>query len=134
MDLDLTSPKADAVSPMDSVAASGSPVMPVASVAASPKADAVSSVDSAAAFGSPVMLDAFVVRGKQFSFPPVLEDAPMFSVHAKVSSDSKSTLRRESIQLYRISRRELENRLSIDCSVYFVDKGGDSRIEVRDVG
>jgi hypothetical protein len=41
---------------------------------------------------------------------------------------------REAIQLYRISHRELEKRLSIACSVYFVDKGGDSRIEVRDVG
>ena len=76
----------------------------------------------------------FIALGKQFSFPPVLEDAPTFSVHAKVSSGSKSTLRREAIQLYRISRRELEKRLLIACSVYFVDKGGDSRIEVRDVG
>ena len=58
----------------------------------------------------------------------------MFSFHAKVSSGSKSTLRREAIQLYRISRRELEKRLSIACSVYFVDEGGDLRIEVRDVG
>ena len=104
MDLDLASPKADAVSPVDFAAASGSPVMPVAS---------------------------FVARVKQFSFPPALEDAP-----AKVSSVSKSTmgLRREAIQLYRISHRELEKRLLIACSVLFVDKGGDSRIEVRDVG
>ena len=64
---------------------------------ASSKADAVSPVDSIAAFGSPVMLVASVVQGKHFSFPPVLEDAPTFSVHAKVSFGSKSTLRREAI-------------------------------------
>jgi hypothetical protein len=51
-----------------------------------------------------------------------------------VPTASKSTLQREAIQLHRISRRELEKRLSISCSIYFVDKGGDSRIEVRDVG
>jgi hypothetical protein len=77
---------------------------------------------------------ASVVRGKHFSFPPVLEDAPTFSIHSKGSSGSKSTLRREAIQLYRISHRELEKRLSIACSVYFVDKGGVLRFEVRDVG
>ena len=69
MDLDPASPRVDVVSPVDSTATSGSPVMPVASVA----------------------------RGKQFSFPPVLEDTPTFSVHAKGSSGSKSTLRREAI-------------------------------------
>ena len=81
---------------------------------ASPKADAVSLVDSAAASGSPVMLVASIVREKHFSFPLVLEDAPTFSVHAKVSFGSKSTLQREAIQLYRISRRELEKR-AFDC-------------------
>ena len=64
----------------------------------------------------------------------MLEDAPTFSVHAKVSFGSKFTLQREAIQLYRISCRELKKRLLIACSIYFVDKGGDSRIEVRDVG
>ena len=103
---------------------------------ASPKVDVVSLVDFAAASGSSVMSVAFVARVKQFSFPLILEDAPTYSAHAKVSSVSKSTmgLRREAIQLYRISHRELEKRLSIACSVYFVDKGGGSRIEVRDVG
>jgi hypothetical protein len=83
-----------------------------------------------------VMLVAPVSRVKQFSFPPVLEDAPLNSAYAKVPSISKSSLglRREAIQLYRISHRELEKRLSIACSVYFEDKGGGLRIEVRDVG
>jgi hypothetical protein len=40
---------------------------------------------------------ASVVRGKHFPFHPVLEDAPTFFVHAKVSSGSKSTLRSEAI-------------------------------------
>jgi hypothetical protein len=71
---------------------------------------------------------------KGFSFPLVLENAPTFSVHSKGSSSSKSTLRREAIQLYRISRRELEKRLSIACSVFFVDKVDVSRFGVRDVG
>jgi hypothetical protein len=94
----------------------------------------------AAGSGSLVMLVASVSRVKQFSFPPVLEDALMNSAHAKVSSVSKSTLGlrrakdREAIQLYRKSQRELEKRLSIACSIYFEDKGGGSRIEVRDVG
>jgi hypothetical protein len=101
---------------------------------ASSKADAVSPVDSAAASGSSMMLVASVVRGNHFSFPPVLEDAPTFSVHAEVSSGSKSTIRREAIQLYRISRKKLEKRLLIACSIYFVDKGGDPRIQVQDVG
>jgi hypothetical protein len=43
-------------------------------------------------------------------------------------------VRREAIQLHRISRKKLEKRLSTACSVYFEDKGGGSRIEVRDVG
>jgi hypothetical protein len=94
----------------------------------------------AAGSGSLVMLVASVSRVKQFSFLPVLEDALMNSAHAKVSSVSKSTLGlrrakdREAIQLYRKSQRELEKRLSIACSIYFEDKGGGSRIEVRDVG
>jgi hypothetical protein len=81
--------------------------------------------------GRPV---ASVARGKHFSFLPVLEDAPTFFVHSKGSSGSKSTLRREAIQLYRISRIELEKRLSIACFVYFVDKSSVLRFEVRDVG
>jgi hypothetical protein len=76
-----------------------------------------------------------VVRGKFFSFPPMISAAsPTFSVPAIVSSSSKSALRKDAIQLYRISRRELENRLSNACSVVFVDKGGDSRFQVRDAG
>ena len=76
-----------------------------------------------------------MVQGKQFSFPSVISAAtPTFSVPTIVSSSSKSSLRREAIQLYRISRRELEKRLSIACSAYFVVKGGDSGIEIRDVG
>ena len=59
----------------------------------------------------PVRPIASVAQGKHFSFPPVLEDAPTFSVHTKGSSSSKSTLRREAIRLYRISRRELKKRL-----------------------
>ena len=55
-------------------------------------------------------------------------------VLAIVSSGSKSYLRREVIQLYRISRRELEKKLSTACSAYFVVKGGDSGIEIRDAG
>jgi hypothetical protein len=125
------------------VVASGPP--PIAFVAASLKVVAGSPVAAdVATAGSPVAFAAVdsdaappvasVARGKHFYFPLVLEDTPLFSVHAKGSSGSKSTLRREVIQLYRISHRELEKRLSIACSVYFVDKGGDSRIEVRDVG
>jgi hypothetical protein len=64
---------------------------------ASSKANAVSQVDSTAASSSPMMPVASVVRGKHFPFHPVLEDAPTFFVHAKVSSGSKSTLRREAI-------------------------------------
>ena len=52
MDLDPASPKAEAVSSVDSADALGSLVM---SVVASPMADAVPPVDSAAAFGFPVM-------------------------------------------------------------------------------
>ena len=60
----------------------------------------------------------------------------MNSACAKVSSISKSSLGlwREAIQLYRKSCRELEKRLFIACFVYFEDKGGGLRIEVRDVG
>jgi hypothetical protein len=107
----------------------------VASVAASLNVVAGSSVATGVAIvGSPVASAAVdsdaappvpsVAPGKHFYFPSVLEDTPMFFVHAKGSSGSKSTLRREAIQLYRISRRELEKKLSIACSVYFVDKGG----------
>ena len=105
-------------------------------VPTSPKANVVSPVDSALVSGSPVMPVASNVRVKHFSFPPVLEDAPTLSVHAKVSFVPKSTMgfQREAIQLYKISRKELEKRLSIACSVFFGGKGGGSRIEVRDVG
>jgi hypothetical protein len=79
---------------------------------------------------------ASVARVKHFSFPPVLEDAPTYSAHAKVPSILKSSMgfRREAMQLYRISHRELEKRLFIACFVFFVVKGGGSRIEVRDEG
>ena len=81
MDLDPASTKAEAASLVDSSDASGSPMMPADSVP----------VEYAAASGSPV------ARGNQFSFPPVLEDAPSFSIHAKGSFGSKSTLRKEAI-------------------------------------
>ena len=55
MDLDPASPKAKAVSPVDSTDVLGSSMM---SVAASPMADVVPPVDSAAASGFPVMPDA----------------------------------------------------------------------------
>jgi hypothetical protein len=60
--------------------------------------------------------------------------APKFSIPIIVSSGSKSDLRRDAIQLYRSTRRELEKRLLTACSVFFVDKDGDSRFEVRDAG
>jgi hypothetical protein len=65
----------------------------------SPKADAVSLVDSAVASGSVVMLVASVAWVKHFSFTPVLEDAPTYSAHAKVPSIPKSSIvfRREAI-------------------------------------
>jgi hypothetical protein len=79
-------------------------------------------------------VDASIARGNQFSFPSAIMADPTFSVPAIVSSGSVFDLQREAIQLYRVTRRELEKRLSIACSVYFVDKGGDSRFEVRGVG
>ena len=83
------------------------------------------STRSVAASGSPQLPVDPVSQVKQFSFPPALEDAPINAAHAKVPSVSKSSLglRREAIQLYRKSRRELENRLSTTCSVYFEAKG-----------
>jgi hypothetical protein len=75
---------------------------------ASPSADA----------GTPVISAAdSVVRGKFFTFLPNHAASPTFSVPAIVSLGSKSALRKDAIQLYRISRRELENRLSNACSV-----------------
>ena len=68
---------------------------------------------------SPVVPDG---RGKFFLFPLVLEDAPMFAGLAKRLFGSKTTPRREAIQLYRITRRELEHRILTACSVYFGDK------------
>ena len=100
-----------------------------------PTADASNPVTSAAADNPVISAAASMARGKQFSFPPVISAAaPTFSVLAIVSSGSKSSLQREAIQLYRISHRELKKRLSTACSVYFVVKGGDSRIEIRDAG
>jgi hypothetical protein len=64
--------------------------------------------------GTPVIsaVDS-VVRGNFFSFPLVIfVVAPTFSGPAIVSLGSKSALRKDAIQLYRISRRELEKRLS----------------------
>jgi hypothetical protein len=61
-------------------------------------------------------------QGKVFLFPVVLEDASTFAGLAKRSFGSKTTPRREAIQLYRITRRELEHRISTACSVYFGDK------------
>jgi hypothetical protein len=46
----------------------------------------------------------------------------MFAGLAKRPFGSKTTPRREAIQLYRITRRELEHRISTACSVYFGDK------------
>jgi hypothetical protein len=66
-------------------------------------------------------LDVLVGRGK-FLFPSILEDAPTFAGLAKMSFGSKTTPRREAIQLYRITCRELEHRISTACSVYFGDK------------
>jgi hypothetical protein len=66
--------------------------------------------------------DVPVGRENFFLFPPVLEDAPMFVGLAKRSFGSKTTPRREAIQLYRITRRELEHRISTACSVYFGGK------------
>ena len=66
--------------------------------------------------------DVPVGRGKFFLFPPVLEDASMFASLAKRSFGSKTTPRREVIQLYRITRRELEHKILTACSVYFGDK------------
>jgi hypothetical protein len=64
-----------------------------------------------------------VGQGKFFLFPSVVvEDAPTFAGLAKRPSGSKTTLRREAIQLYKIIRRELEHWISIACSVYFGDK------------
>jgi hypothetical protein len=63
-----------------------------------------------------------VGRGKFFLFHSVLEDTPTFAGLAKRPSGSKTTPRREAIQLYKITRRELEHWISIACSVYFGDK------------
>jgi hypothetical protein len=63
-----------------------------------------------------------VGRGKLFLFPPVLEVASTFAGLAKRSFGSKTTPRKEAIQLYKIIRRELEHRISTACSIYFGDK------------
>ena len=60
--------------------------------------------------------------GKCFLFPPVLEDTSTFAGIPKRSFGSKTVPRREAIQLYRITRKELEHRISTACSVYFGDK------------
>jgi hypothetical protein len=62
------------------------------------------------------------VRGNLFLFPPVLEDASTFVGLGKRSFGSKTTPRKEAIQLYRIMRRELEHKISTTCSVSFGDK------------
>jgi hypothetical protein len=49
--------------------------------------------------------DVPVGRGKFFLFPMVLEDASTFAGLAKRSFGSKTTPRKEAIQLYRITRR-----------------------------
>ena len=66
--------------------------------------------------------DVLVGRGKFFLFPLDLEDASTFAGLAKRSFGSKTTPRRDAIQLYRITRRELEHRILTACSVYFGDK------------
>jgi hypothetical protein len=63
-----------------------------------------------------------IVQGNLFLFPPVLEDVSTLVGLVKRSFGSKTTLRREAIQLYRITRRELKHRISTACSVYFGDK------------
>jgi hypothetical protein len=63
-----------------------------------------------------------VGQGKVFLFPSVLEDAPTLAGLAKRPFGSKTTPRREAIQLYRITRTELEHRISTACFVYFGDK------------
>jgi hypothetical protein len=63
-----------------------------------------------------------VGRGKVFLFPPVLEDATKFAGLAKRLFGSKTTPRREAIQLYISTYRELEHRISTACSIYFGDK------------
>jgi hypothetical protein len=68
--------------------------------------------------------DVPIGRGNFFLFPPVLEDAPMFAGFAKRYFGSKTTPIREAIQLYMITRRELEHRILTACSVYFGDKDG----------
>jgi hypothetical protein len=100
----------------------------VASVAASleagsPEAAAVVPPVASAAVGSDAAPPVVpVVRGKQFFFPPILEDVPMFAGLVKRSSGSKTTPRREAIQLYRTTRSELEHRILTACFVYFGDK------------
>jgi hypothetical protein len=66
--------------------------------------------------------DVLVGRGNFFLLPPGLENAPTFTGFAKRSFGSKTTPRREAIQLYRITRKELERRISTTCYVYFGDK------------
>jgi hypothetical protein len=62
------------------------------------------------------------VKEFSFLFPPVLEDASMLAGLPKRSFCSKTAPRREAIQLYRITRKELEHRISTTCSFYFGDK------------
>ena len=52
-----------------------------------------------------------VVRGNLFLFPPILVDASTFAGLVKRSFGSKTTPRREAIQLYKITHRELEHRI-----------------------
>ena len=103
----------------------------LASVSASLKDDAVPLVAFVAVDYDVAPPIAPVARGKHFNFPPVLEDSPSFSILVKRVFWFQVYSKEES---HSVARRELEKWLSIACSVYFVDKGGDSRFEVRDVG
>ena len=93
---------------------------------ASPEAVAgVSAIPPMASAGAGciTLSDVLIGRGNFFLFLPVLKDAPTFADLAKRSFGSKTAPRREAIQLYRITRRELEHRILTAYSVYFGDKG-----------
>jgi hypothetical protein len=75
-------------------------------------------IDEAGCIFSPAIP---IGRGK-FLFPLVVEAAPTCVGIVKRSFGSKTAPRSEAIQLYRITCRELEHRISIACSIYFGDK------------
>jgi hypothetical protein len=128
--LDQDSPKDEAIRQVVAVGASSLP--PVISVAASLEDGSLEAADGVPAVpptasdvaGCITPLDVPIVRGKLFLFPPVLEDVSTFAGLAKRSFGSKTTPRREAIELYRITCRELEHRISTACSVYFVRVAG----------